>query len=403
MKKTKIKLELLSPVHIGTGEKLRRGIDFWVHRDTCYFIDVKKLTAELRDKGCGDEYVTAIRERGLNTMGFLREHQIALQKVVKEYHSMAKFHLRGKTIYPFKRDPLGEPYIPGSAIKGAIRTAVLWKMVREDKSDRFVTQGYEVLRKKLPPPGAHLTREEKERIKSEIGSFLNPEFLQDYAPEGGERDAHTDILRALGVSDTLPVAPPNSLEIKPVKMISLGDEGNGRGWHPSHLKVKGKVIRDWKTGKPVDIDIYAECMVPTKQRPIEMEVKVKIDEMILDDLQPQSQSKVPPWCRSLEGIMDVCQEFTDFCIKQEEMGFYQELKGVDKMEGFYKKERPNLRIGWGSGLAETTILSLLPPDIRQRVQGIFNGASGPKFPKTRRVIVEGKEPSLPLGWMRLEM
>jgi hypothetical protein len=143
----------------------------------------------------------------------------------------------------------------------------------------------------------------------------------------------------------------------------------------------------------------------------------------------------------IRTILELCQSFTDAAV-QREISFLAQLRGVNAVLDFYKKafytnpqsvnldspslplpdkpERPNLRIGWGSGLEEASILSSLPshpssPPIRDKVKKLYldrvwrgwtyYSSSFTTFPKTRRFIVgDGvpPPPTMPLGWVRIE-
>lgn len=128
MKKT-VKIETLTSVHIGSGEVLQIGSDF--------------------EKGkMGDDYVLAVvsPEKVLNLIGeeHLQDWVVAIERkestgnVVKRFAPNAKVEDFAKRIVlewseAHERDTLkehvhngqGKPYIPGSSIKGAIRTAIL--------------------------------------------------------------------------------------------------------------------------------------------------------------------------------------------------------------------------------------------------------------------------------------
>jgi CRISPR type III-A-associated RAMP protein Csm5 len=127
MKKT-VKIETLTSVHIGSGEVLQIGSDF------------------VKGK-MGDDYVLAVisPEKVLNLIGeeHLQDWVVAIERkestgnVVKRFAPNAKVEDFAKRIVlewsEHERDTLkehihngqGKPYIPGSSIKGAIRTAML--------------------------------------------------------------------------------------------------------------------------------------------------------------------------------------------------------------------------------------------------------------------------------------
>lgn len=124
-----VKIETLTSVHIGSGEVLQIGSDF------------------VKGK-MGDDYVLAVvsPEKVLNLIGeeHLQDWVVAIERkestgnVVKRFAPNAKVEDFAKRIVlewseAHERDTLkehihngqGKPYIPGSSIKGAIRTAIL--------------------------------------------------------------------------------------------------------------------------------------------------------------------------------------------------------------------------------------------------------------------------------------
>lgn len=128
MKKT-VKIETLTSVHIGSGEVLQLGSDF------------------VKGK-MGDDYVLAVvsPEKVLNLIGeeHLQDWVVAIERkeftgnVVKRYAPNAKVEdfakrivkdwsedYEGNTLKEHIHNGQGKPYIPGSSIKGAIRTAML--------------------------------------------------------------------------------------------------------------------------------------------------------------------------------------------------------------------------------------------------------------------------------------
>jgi CRISPR/Cas system CSM-associated protein Csm5 (group 7 of RAMP superfamily) len=249
-------------------------------------------------------------------------------------------------------------------------------------------------------------RKKPQQKKKEVGEFLTRDFFQHCTSRTDE--PHTDLLRALKVGDSRPL-DPDTLDFDLVRMISL-DKGDGDGWHFSFRKKRGEVLKDRTTGKPLPIDIFTEVLTPGPGT-AEIEGTISIDQTILADLETSPRTTaVPSWFWTIESIIDTCQDFTRHCIQEEEKRFYNRLKGVERIEAFYRETEPNLRIGWGSGLIETTIISLLPDAVRDRVrelfwdrwmQQAFQGQSK-DFPKTRRAIVYNDEPVVPLGWVRLE-
>ena len=126
---SKVKIETLTGIHIGSGVVYQKGSDFVRgktadNEDIIVIVDPKKVMHLIGEEHI-DAWVNAI-QRGRPT-----------DEVVKQYAPSAKvtnYALREislwsreitPTLKEFIHDGRGKPYIPGSSIKGAIRTAVL--------------------------------------------------------------------------------------------------------------------------------------------------------------------------------------------------------------------------------------------------------------------------------------
>lgn len=124
----RISLDTLSFIHIGTGEVLQRGIDFFDKTNTdnesasVYFFDYDKLGNAIERK-LGDNYIyswlKAIKERDFR---FIK--QFAGPSVSKKV-LWASSSKTSSTIKEAIHDIRGFPYIPGSSLKGATRTVII--------------------------------------------------------------------------------------------------------------------------------------------------------------------------------------------------------------------------------------------------------------------------------------
>lgn len=122
---SKVKISTLSPVHIGNGNSLQANSEFVTSGNYIYVIDPHKVLDIIGDKEL-DEWVRLIENEG-NIKDFISKFEgganpenYAIRKI-KRYCTL-------KDKKDFKEcihDGRGVPYIPGSSIKGAIRSAVL--------------------------------------------------------------------------------------------------------------------------------------------------------------------------------------------------------------------------------------------------------------------------------------
>lgn len=126
---SKMKLETLTLLHIGSGNVLQKDCDFVCGKDeednpVVGVIDPRKVLALIGEENVG-AWTVGI-ENGRGTDDIVRQH--APKSEIADYtRHITKSYLshRPQQIKAFIRDGFNRPYIPGSSIKGAIRTAVL--------------------------------------------------------------------------------------------------------------------------------------------------------------------------------------------------------------------------------------------------------------------------------------
>lgn len=129
---SKIKIETLTSVHVGSGETLQYGTDLVPGQDAEGYglfgiVDPKKILNLVGEEHIGD-WVAAI-ERQESTKTIIK--QFAPHAKLEDYSKRILLDYcdtdakNGEMLKEFIHDGMGKPYIPGSSIKGAIRTAIL--------------------------------------------------------------------------------------------------------------------------------------------------------------------------------------------------------------------------------------------------------------------------------------
>lgn len=124
-----MKLETITALHIGSGDMLQKDSDFVFGIDTeersvVYVINPRKVLALIGEENV-DAWTVAI-ENGRSTEDIVKLY--APKATITDYslHTIdMKMSRPAQQIKEFIRDGFDRPYIPGSSIKGAIRTAVL--------------------------------------------------------------------------------------------------------------------------------------------------------------------------------------------------------------------------------------------------------------------------------------
>lgn len=125
----KLKLTVLSPLAINSGLERSPLSDYFVLDGLLYYVDPQKLQKILlRDKELQRKYESKIFKTKMDGAdGFLNK-LIENREKLKEIANMKPVPYKGSNTLLFKEvmKSNGQPYIPGSSIKGAIKNAVLY-------------------------------------------------------------------------------------------------------------------------------------------------------------------------------------------------------------------------------------------------------------------------------------
>lgn len=159
--KYKMKLEVLTPLHIG-GADYKSKLDkkeyvFDKDKGTLTLIDTEKFVGFLVKKNLFDKYISyiensvnakvMIQNRNINLLNFLKANNI--DKDIKEYRKKApiKVDMNIENMNDIKlmlRNIEGKPYIPGTSIKGALVSFLLVNYIINHR-DEFSKAKREIL------------------------------------------------------------------------------------------------------------------------------------------------------------------------------------------------------------------------------------------------------------------
>ena len=122
------RIELLSPLHIGTGNSLLEGVD-WIQRARYVYVANQDRLLEAVFERAGEDgrsdaevsrVIAGMTLTDLVDAGYLVDHDF------QEDSPLFLYRLPGKPamnqIAEQIKDVYGQPYLPGSSLKGALRT-----------------------------------------------------------------------------------------------------------------------------------------------------------------------------------------------------------------------------------------------------------------------------------------
>lgn len=406
-----IKLKALTPIFIGSGEAIR-PLSYLVDGTFVHILDADKFFEQLTDQE-RQRYLDWI-EPILDSLSDLEtkiaqardnfdlRRQLQRQRRNVEAELSSEAFIRSQLLadpVPFARsresiayslryaakpgndgfglhikDAKYNPYIPGTEIKGALRTSLLYALLADDKN-------YDWLRDSLSRFRAFFRSGASPRKKvkefSKIAGGLEGKLLRG---GGNKDDAKFDFFKLVQISDSISAAT-DCLQIEAIQ--SLGTQR------------------------------YTRTLVETVTRGSEFASSIAIaeDSWILQRL---GLERLAEWL-SIPGLLKA-SFIRSRDILEEEASYFQNYQGIPQLIAQLQQENqphsPLLRLGQGQGLLGTTINLQLKKHHDEQLyeEAIREGVSFQRrwrtqrgnFPKTRRVVIDLRNtPKQLLGWVKL--
>ena len=322
----KIEIKTLSPVHIGSGIDLQGNIEYLIDGDRLAIIDEKKVLKVIGEENI-DKWVKIINNRE-NLLDYLklRKTDIKLSDIDKRQMEFYCSDLQNKkTLKEQLYNAQGNATIPGSSIKGAIRTAIISYLV--EKETERVKNIINKKRSFLNIKGRKWNLRLFQEVESEI---LNQLLSNSFKP-----DANRNVFRFLQVTDAY-----FYYETYASNMQVLNLQGNG--WN---IKKGSDQLTEL---------IGQDC---------ESEIRIKINKKLLDENKNRKEIITDTsFLNSIEKLFEIINIHTKYLLKKEidfwknesnypeSVSYYIEnLEKIFKEAGKCKKEEAVLRIGGGSG------------------------------------------------------
>lgn len=362
------KVSLLTPLHIGTGESLQHGFDYTIHQGQTWRLNQDRLL-DAQDVDDPALAATLATQPPGELVDEEKDYDPASDLFRYVIRGTPRSKARNAQVGEQLKDAFDRPYLPGSSLKGALRTALAW-----------VVWGQRGL------------RPDRRKLKSYY-KFA----AQTYERELFGRDPNHDLFRALQVSDSAPVGA-DRLMIANTQVLH----------------------RSGKPASPVEV----EALQPDTA----FALTIKIDAALFSGWAGAQGLRGGDLLTSLPHHVQAhaAQRIAT------ETDWYDGVPGAKGILGFYKKLPREglpptmclLQVGGGTGWDDKTFGSRLREDQRfmdsilaSRREGGYDLARGKHrpgdpFPKSRRVVMgvqrrkDGRRverPRSPLGWVLLEL
>lgn len=386
----KVRLTTLTPLHIGGREGALNPLEYVIFEGRCYVVSESKLSAALQEQGKIDAFYTWFTGRDKPSLrDFLRDHALlsaGFLRRITAYSSVVSPARVERDLRPCVRDAFSRPFLPGTGIKGAIRTAFFYKVLKDLKAEQrkkiledFVSSRLQEYRQ--DPRGQRGLRWFQDRFKQWFAQRLEADFFQKFTLREGQRryDPHTDLFRCLRVTDSTTL-DPNVTRVEEIKIFSARSPESPKRW-----------------------SLYAEC-IPAGQS---FEFEVSVDEGMLAEF---GQRNPRTWFglefsslgELLHNPLGVWTEMGRDLREREAQFFARELRLPDALPD--SRGRPLVRLGWGAGLLGTSVDMLLPENLLQEVRNtLFTERGTAPAPKSRRLVIQERNRQISLGWLSTEV
>lgn len=310
---------------------------------------------------------------------------------------------------PMIRNGFGQRYIPGSSIKGAIRTAIAYYLLKH--SERYqVPQNKRVsaIELKLRETMGEVRKNSKfaddHILMNELFSNYSLSY-QEKAIRCNSQTPNTDFMRAVSVTDTQPLLEEKTLNKKGQTVVY-------------NFPVATEVIVSsyFEGGKAkYKSPIYTEMV-----RTVKTEFTLSIDFEMLSWFQHCQGMQIP--FKNIDGILKICQEFAQEQWDYEH-DYWEEIKDnqnakdnnrqpinldYSKIRELYELEKCpfSLRVGWGTGMIGTTVNLCFDDELRAEIRDNCSPNKAPGFeaPKSRRVVAGvDREIKFAPGWVKFKV
>lgn len=325
----KMKIQALSPIHIGSGEKISKKEYINLPMEHKVIIpDPVRMYCDLCEKGLEKDYIEYMLNGNLDLGIWMKNHGIRKMDYQKwkryEMDSGEAFSnrsgsrpVRPKEIMKFVKDAYGNPYVPGSSLKGMLRTALLAYSIGRNPAKYRLING-----KIKEKAGQRATRDqclarEALQLEAEVFHTLNLD-----ASKGSAVNCN---LSGLYISDSKP--------------LSLKD-----------LTLSQKI--DYTTdGREKPLPILREALIPGT----DIYFEISID-----------RTRCP---YTIENIMEALEEFQKCVYKY----FYSRFHRGSSEEGI-------IWLGGGCGfLSKTVLYPLFREEAVKVTDGVFKNTLGKNY------------------------
>ena len=407
-KQVPVKIEIISPLHIGDGQRLNPFVDIVQDKNLVYVLDHSLLMKKAEESDLfyktlmsayteSREDTKHVKMKNLLNFFKIRFKDATLPSGSGRY-IISSCPLSAKDgVNCFIKTVDNRVYIPGSSLKGSIRSLLLQNEVFQEVND-YQKIMERALKSPKPPDRKHADNQ------------IEAVFFG--------KDHHHDFLRILQIADSQP-KEAQALRIREIQILSCTNNG---------LMPKKWVIN-------------AETIEPGQS----FETTITFNHHLLSNRLAANELKFSETrVAQVTKFIEHCRETSNRFI-QKEISFYGKYKQKPLVDRYEKLARQPLEdnqclvhVGWGTGFDSKTVTNFFDDKMVETIRRRYGlgkfiykhrGCGGlvrkdkpctkcnrsnlqrndiekimiNPLPKTRKVCIESNRPAKPLGWVKLTL
>lgn len=381
------RLEVLTPIHIGSGQKIlpseyildmRNRKLIRVNMDSFFTSSDFDFEGYLKRISRGQFYLgDYYLEQGVKNPKYELDARSSAGELSAFTNSPSG------SVNEFIKEA-GRPYLPGSSLKGSIRSMVIRHLLRSDlgKRGRYESS-----------LDGQLQEFENRRRR------IRAEFFSTPAEHGMTGSPNKSIFRTILIGDSQPISQ-SEMNLEYVKVITLNTEGR----------------YNWKRlGERRNVESFTEAtpifFESVKPGTVIMG-SLKFDTSMFKEEVARLLGYDPVSIDAVKNMSQVCRAEAEEIIKGE-MVFYQNCgfdlgvsnyKGLSGLLPELGDDEFLMPVAWGTGYRNKTVSEPLEKNLFRRIRSSFRlGRKNLVFPKTRKIVFENGEPAATIGWVRMKL
>lgn len=365
-----VTVSTVTPVHIGSGVKLLRDYDFVAEGDEYAVLDLEAIYNRLFDLVPDAEWQTVANlpiSRAINDISRAINDPGARDLTRYRLKIAHDADAEGfEDVHAFIRDGFNRAYLPGSSLKGAIRTA-------------FAV--------------AFATEKGQPWVDRHLGVVVDKPPRREFAAQQFDREVfgptpQTDVLRALRPSDLF---ADNARESAPLELVETrvtkrrGDSTATIMVEaiPSGTKLHGTLTVDADPLAHLQHDQREMWGIPAASNDLKLSWFLRSQAKALIDHEKRYYASGDPQITA--------------AITAEYVGLERQLSACAANEAL-------VWLGWGTGWhAKTYGDHLTQSAAFDNLRNRYGLGSRSDFPTTRRLVYANNRPVRPMGWVRLTL